>query len=182
MTYIKPGVFEAEADFSVEAFRFFAQADWGPTSYNYPYFSSVDPIFENAADGDSNFKYIGTPGIQKVTVDLINKTVTLGDPPEPELYMTGQALNGWSWDEGVYITMDYDAGEFEATATFTNGETFRFFAQTDWGPTSYNYPFFTTVDSDFENAGDGDSNFRYIGTTGSRTIHVNMTTKVVTLD
>ncbi|MEX2234040.1 MAG: SusE domain-containing protein [Cyclobacteriaceae bacterium] len=183
MTYLKPGVFEGSANFIHETFRFFAQHDWGPTSYNYPYFTSVDPIFENANDGDSNLRYIGTPGTQKITVDLINKTVTLGDPPDPELYMTGAALNGWSWDEGIYISMTYvGADQFEATTTFTSGETFRFFAQTDWSPTSYNYPYFTTVDSDFANASDGDSNFRYVGTTGSRTIHVNMATKAITLD
>jgi hypothetical protein len=183
MTYLRPGVFEGTANFTNDAFRFFAQHDWGPTSYNYPYFTTVDANFENANDGDSNLKYIGTPGTQKVTVDLINKTVTLGTPPDPELFMTGAALNGWSWDEGIYISLDFvGAGEFEATADFTSGETFRFFAQTDWGPTSYNYPYFTTVDADFENAADGDSNFRYVGSTGPRTIHVNMTTKVVTLD
>jgi hypothetical protein len=182
MTYLRPGVFEGTANFTNDAFRFFAQNDWGPTSYNYPYFTTVDENFENANDGDSNLKYVGTPGSQKVTVDLINKTVTLGTPPDPELFMTGAALNGWNWDEGTYIALDYVAGEFQATATFTSGETFRFFAQTDWSPTSYNYPYFTTVDPDFENAADGDSNFRYVGTTGSRTIHVNMTTKVVTLD
>ncbi|HEX5170812.1 MAG TPA: SusE domain-containing protein [Cyclobacteriaceae bacterium] len=183
MTYIKPGVFEADATFSNETFRFFAQADWGPTSYNYPYFSSVDANFENANDGDSNLRYIGTPGSQKVTVDLNNKTVTLGEPPVPVLYMMGAALNGWGpWPDAA-VSMTYKSpGVFEATATFTNGEAFRFFEQADWGPTSYNYPYFTTVDTDFENAGDGDSNLKYVGATGSRTVTVNLATKVVTLD
>jgi starch-binding outer membrane protein SusE/F len=183
MTYIKPGVFEATANFSLETFRFFAQPDWGPTSYNYPFFTSVDEIFENANDGDSNLRYVGTPGNQKITVDLNEKTVTVGDAPLPVLYMTGQALNGWSWDPGIPVSMTYvSPGVFTATATFHSGETFRFFAQPDWGPTSYNYPYFTTVDSDFVNANDGDSNLRYNATTGSRTITVNLTTKVVTLD
>jgi hypothetical protein len=183
MTYIRPGVFEGEADFSVESFRFFGQADWGPTSYNYPYFESVNENFENANDGDSNFKYVGTPGPQKVTVDLNEKTVTLGDPPLPKLYMMGAALNGWGPWPSAAVDMTYvGPGQFEATATFTNGEAFRFFEQADWGPTSFNYPYFTTVDSEFANAADGDSNLRYTGTTGSRTIHVNLTTKVITLD
>lgn len=183
LTYIKPGIFETTATFSNETFRFFGQADWGPTSYNYPYFSSVDAIFENANDGDSNLRYIGTPGSQKVTVDLINKTVTLGDLPDPVLYMTGAALNGWGWAAGQYVSLTFTgANTFEATATFTANETFRFFAQTDWGPTSYNYPYFTTVDANFVNAGDGDSNLRYVGATGSHTITVNMTTKVVTFN
>jgi hypothetical protein len=183
MTYLKPGVFEATANFSVEAFRFFAQADWGPDSYNYPYFESVDANFENANDGDSNLKYIGTPGPQKVTVNLNEKTVTIGDTPDPVLYMTGAALNGWSWDPGIPVSMTYKGpGLFEATATFTSGEAFRFFAQADWGPDSYNYPYFTTVDSDFANANDGDSNLQYVGATGERTVTVNLTAKTVVLD
>lgn len=183
MTYIKPGVFEATADFSVETFRFFAQPDWGPDSYNYPYFESVDPNFENANDGDSNLRYIGTPGAQKITVNLNEKTVVLGDTPDPVLYMMGAALNGWGpWPDAA-VSMTYKGpGIFEATATFTNGEAFRFFAQADWGPDSYNYPYFTTVDADFANAGDGDSNLSYVGATGERTVTVNLTAKTVTLD
>jgi hypothetical protein len=185
MTYVKPGVFIADANFKTasEAFRFFAQADWGPDSYNYPYFTSVDGNFENANDNDSNLRFIGSPGILKVTVDLNEKTVTVGDLPDPVLYMMGSALNGWGpWPDAA-VTMDYvSPGVFTATATFTNGEAFRFFEQADWGPTSFNYPFFTTVDADFENAADNDSNFKYVGTSGSRTVTVNLTAKTVTLD
>jgi starch-binding outer membrane protein SusE/F len=183
MTYIKPGVFEATTDISNDIFRFFAQYDWGPVSYNYPYFTSVDPAFEeNANDNDKNFRYVGDPGVIKVTVDLNEKTVTLGDPPLPKLYMVGDAINGWNWNPGTPVEMTYVNGVFEATTTFNNGGAFRFFAQADWNPTSYNYPYFTTVDSDFVNANDGDSNLKYVGTTGSRKVTVNLTTKVVTLE
>jgi starch-binding outer membrane protein SusE/F len=185
MTYVKPGVFVADADFKVanETFRFFAQPDWSPTSYNYPYFTTVDANFENAADGDSNFRLVGTPGILKVTVDLNEKTVTVGDTPDPIIYMMGAALNGWGpWPDNA-VLMDYVSPDtFTATATFTQGETFRFFAQPDWGPTSYNYPYFTTVDADFENANDGDSNFKYLGATGERTVTINLSAKTVELD
>jgi hypothetical protein len=184
MTYIKPGVFEATATFSNEIFRFFAQADWNPTSYSYTYFETVDENFElNAGDGDNNFRYIGTPGIQKITVDLNEKTVTLGDPPLPELFITGDDF-GWGWSDGQYVQMTYNVGNgtFTATVNLTNNALFRFFPQKGWDP-SYNYSYFTTVDSDLENQGAAtDQNFRYIGTTGSRTITVNLTTKVVTLD
>lgn len=183
MTYIKPGVFSVQANFSVEAFRFFGQADWGPTSYNYPYFTSVAADFENANDGDSNLKFIGTPGSRKVTVDLNEKTVTLGEPPVPKLYMMGDALQGWGpWNDKEIVMTYKSPGVFEATTTFTNNGAFRFFDQADWGPTSYNYPYFTTVAADFANAGDGDSNLRYVGVTGSRKITVNITAKTVTLE
>ena len=181
MTYIKPGLFSVQATFSVGAFRFFAQADWGPISYNYPYFTSVAADFENAGDGDSNLKFIGTPGSRKITVDLNAKTVTLGDPPVPKLYMMGEALNGWGpWNDKEVVMTYISPGVFEATTVFTTDKAFRFFDQADWGPTSFNYPYFTTVDANFANAGDGDSNFKFVGATGSHKIGVNLNTKVVT--
>jgi hypothetical protein len=183
MTYIKPGVFETTTNFQVEAFRFFAQADWGPISYNYPFFESVDSKFENAADGDSNLKFIGEPGSYKITVNLNEKTVVVGDQPVPKLFMMGGALNGWGpWNDKEVELTYVSPGVYTSTATFTSGEAFRFFAQADWNPTSYNYPYFTTVASQFENALDGDSNLRYIGTTGSVNIRVNLTTKVITVE
>jgi hypothetical protein len=180
MTYVEPGVFEVTAVFNNtnQGFRFFAQADWGPTSYNYPFFTTVDPTFENAADDDSNFKFIGAPGPYKVRVNLNEGTVEI-----VSLYMMGAALNGWGpWnDKEVKMTYVSD-GEYTATAVFTSGESFRFFAQADWSPTSYNYPYFTTVDALFVNANDDDSNFKYVGATGSVNIRVNLNTKVVSVE
>lgn len=181
MTYVRPGVFFATATFyNGQAFRFFAQANWGPTSYNYPYFTTVNALFENANDGDSNLRYVGTTGQQTVLVDVNEKTVIV----VPPLYMTGAGIGGWDQPgTGASIKMNYIAPDtYQATTTFYNNEAFRFFAQANWGPISYNYPFFTTVASDFVNAADGDSNLRYVGTTGSRTIKVNLATKVVTLN
>ncbi|MBX2962907.1 MAG: SusE domain-containing protein [Cyclobacteriaceae bacterium] len=179
MTFLRPGVFMATANFvNNEAFRFFAQPNWGPTSYNYPYFTTVDPLFINANDGDSNLRYVGSSGPQTVIVDIEAKTVVV----VPPLYMMGAALNGWGpWPDNAVKMTYLSSGVYQATATFTNGEAFRFFAQADWGPTSFNFPYFTSVASDFANASDGDSNFRYVGTTGSRTVRVNLETKVVTL-
>lgn len=183
MTYVKPGVFVADATFSNDIFRFFAQADWGPDSYNYEYFTTVDANFElNTPDNDKNFRYIGTPGTQTITVDLNEKTVVLGTLPDPELFITGDDF-GWGWGDGQYVEMTYKGGNtFEATVTLTNNNLFRFFPQKDWSP-SYNYSYFTTVDSELANQGAGtDENFQYTGATGSRKITVNLTTKSVAVD
>jgi len=96
--------------------------------------------------------------------------------------MTGTATGGWDKPgTGASVSMTYiSPGVFEATTTFTNGGAFRFFPQADWSPTSYNYPYFTTVDANFVNANDGDKNLQFVGTTGSHKINVNLTTKVVT--
>jgi hypothetical protein len=164
-----------------ETFRFFAQADWGPTSYNYPYFTTVDADLANANDGDKNFKVLSATGYYEIVCDLKTKTVTLTPVPAPKMFMTGAAVGGWDWTTN-YVTMTWTSnGMFEATTDFIKGEAFRFFAQADWGPTSYNYPYFTSVDPLFENANDGDKNFRFIGTTGNFKIKLNMLDKIVTM-
>lgn len=171
---------------SGEAFRWFAQHDWGPTSYNYPFFTSVSSVFVNANDGDSNLKVAGATGWYRVAVDLSAKTVTAEAVSEPIMYMTGAGIGGWDQPgTGASIKMTYiKPGVFEADANFISGETWRFFAQADWGPTSYNYPYFTSVDSKFENAQDGDKNFRVLGTSGTKhvTVNINEGVKSVVLD
>ncbi len=168
-----------------ESFRFFAQADWGPTSYNYPYFTTVSPLLENAQDGDKNFRVLGETGYYRITANLSSKTVAMTAVDEPMIYMTGSATGGWDQPgTGNSVKMTFvKENIWKATATFTNGGAFRFFAQEGWGPVSYNYPYFAdgTVDSRFENANDGDSNFKFTGTTGSYLITLDLNTKTVTL-
>ncbi|MCZ8020659.1 MAG: SusE domain-containing protein [Cytophagales bacterium] len=180
---VAPNVYETTARFTNgETFRWFKQADWGPDSYNYLFFSSVSNLFENGNDGDKNLRYIGPTGFVKVTVNLKLKTVTAVGVPEPTLFMMGAGVNGWGpWnDKEVKMTFVKD-GVFEATTNLNDGGSFRFFAQADWGPTSYNYLYFTTVGSLLKNANDGDKNFQLNGTNGAYKITVNLKTKVVTV-
>jgi hypothetical protein len=167
-----------------KAFRFFKQADWGPVSYNYPYFTSVSTLFVNAGDGDSNFKVDGPTGYYKVTVNLTTKTVTTEAVADQVMYMTGAAVGGWDWTTN-YVTMTWMSnGIYQATTDFIANEAFRFFAQAGWSPTSYNYPYFTggTITPLLVNAADGDSNFRFVGTTGNFKITLNMLDKIITMD
>ncbi|MBN2612702.1 MAG: SusE domain-containing protein [Bacteroidales bacterium] len=169
-----------------ETFRFFKQRDWGPTSYNYPYFDGgiVTDSMENASDGDQNFKILSPTGYYAITVDLKNKTVDFDAVDEPDMYMTGAALGGWDWSDN-FVKMTWKKhGVYEAETEFINGEAFRFFDQADWGPTSYNYPYFPagSVDELFENANDGDKNFKFVGTTGMYKITVNFLDLTVTLE
>ncbi|TFH47735.1 MAG: SusF/SusE family outer membrane protein, partial [Bacteroidia bacterium] len=177
-----PNVYETVAKFiNGEAFRFFKQADWNPVSWNYPYFTTVSSEFENAVDGDSNFRFVGTTGYFKVTVNMTTKTVSMVAVAEPVLFATGAALGGWNWDtDNIQLTW-LSNGIFRATTNFAV-ETFRFFKQAGWGD-GYNYPYFDggTVSPLFENANDGDSNFKFIGTPGSYTITVNLIDKIVTM-
>lgn len=167
-----------------EIFRFFAQYDWNPNSYNYNYFTTVSSVFAlNPSDGDNNFKVVGATGWYRVTVNLNTKVVTAVSATEPVLFMMGAALNGWGPWNDKEVKMTYKKpGVFEANPTF-NVEIFRFFAQNDWNPTSYNYPYFSGgVDPKFTqnpDTGDGDKNFKYIGTPGSYRIRVDLNKKTV---
>ena len=183
-----PNEYKTTAYFtSGEGFRFFAQPDWNPTSYNYPYFDSgtVDPLFENAADDDSNLRFIGTSGWFEITVNLKNYTVAMSSVSEPLMYMTGSGIGGWDTPgTGASIKMTFvKTNVWEASATFVTGEAFRFFAQADWNPTSYNYPYFAdgSVDSMFEEATDDDKNFKFIGTAGTYTITLDLDELTVTM-
>ncbi|MCW5912644.1 MAG: SusE domain-containing protein [Cyclobacteriaceae bacterium] len=166
-----------------ETFRWFGQLDWGPVSYNYPYFTTVSSVFVNGNDGDSNLRVTAASGWYKVGVDLNSKTVTAVAVDEPVLYMTGAGIGGWDQPgTGVSIKMTYiKPGVFQADAPFVSGETFRFFAQANWGPLSYNYPYFTSVPDYFVNASDGDLNFRVSGESGTKKVTVDLNEKTVTL-
>ena len=163
------------------AFRFFLQADWNPASRNYPFFTTVDANFVNANDGDSNFKFVGTTGWFKVTVNLNTKSVVMVAVNEPVLYMVGDGVPaaGWSWSTPVKFTFK-KPGVFESpSTTFNPAGAFRFFGQADWGPTGYNYPFFTTVDAKFINANDGDKNLKLAVAGGPFKLSVDLNKKIV---
>jgi len=168
-----------------ESFRFFAQPDWNPTSYNYTYFTTVSDVLENSQDNDKNFRVVDETGYYRVTVNLGLKTVEMTAVAEPLMYMTGSATGGWDQPgSGNSVKMTFvKENIWKATVTFTNGGAFRFFAQENWSPVSYNYPYFAdgTVDARFENAGDSDSNLKFTGTTGSYLITLDLNTKTVTL-
>lgn len=181
-----PNVYQTIAYFGPanETFRFFKAPDWGAQAWNFPFFTgSVSALFENANDGDKNLRFLGTPGYYKITVNMTDKSVAMESVPEPKMFMTGAAVGGWDWSTN-YVQMTWKSdGIFEATTDFINGGAFRFFAQKDWGPTSYNYPYFAagSVSPLFVNANDGDKNFSFTGTTGVFKITLNMLTLTVTM-
>ena len=182
-----PNVYSTIAYFSNvpdnNTFRFFKNTGWGSVSYNYPYFTgTVSNLFENANDGDLNLRFIGTTGYYQITVNMTTKSVAMVAVDEPVLFMTGAALGGWDWSTN-YVQLTWKSnGIFQATTDFVV-ETFRFFQQAGWGG-GYNYPWFAggTVSPLFENANDGDSNFKFIGTPGNFKITVNLIDKIVTME
>jgi hypothetical protein len=176
-------------------FRFFTtEGDWG-SGQNYPYYEAIgytiDPLFVNANDGDSNFQFVGTAGEYFLSINTANKTITLGPPvigPNcnyDQLWLVGAGVPdaGWGWDSPVALTCSGN-GVYSGQVTFAN-DAFRFFTtHSDWG-SGINYPTYQgngyTIDSDFINANDGDSNFYFNGTPGIYTLTVDDVNKTISL-
>tara|TARA_R110001583_G_scaffold30457_1_gene105246 strand:- start:1601 stop:2821 length:1221 start_codon:yes stop_codon:yes gene_type:complete len=187
-------------------FRFFTSEDDWNSGQNYPYFIdqgyTIDSNFEDANDGDNNFLFVGTPGYYYLEVDTVNKTISLGEPQSiggceyDQLWMVGSGVPdaGWGWSTPVkivcngngvytnYVTFDIDDA---ATPDDLEGN-FRFFTvEGDWN-SGLNYPYFTgegyTIDTNFEDANDGDNNFLFVGTPGTYFLTVDTVNKTITLE
>jgi hypothetical protein len=190
-----PNVYTTLAEFTNGgAFRFFAEPDWASENWNYPYFADnggdIDQLLVDAQDGDNNFEFTGTTGWYRVTVNMETYSVQLEEAEEPIMYMTGAAVGGWDQPgtgESVKMTFVQD-GVFEATTDFSSDgdANFRFFAQAGWSPDSYNYPYFADnngeIDELLVDAGDGDNNFEFTGTTGSYYIKVDINNYTVEME
>jgi starch-binding outer membrane protein SusE/F len=198
------GVYSGNVELTNEGdanFRFFTvNTDWG-SGRNYPYYAdagyTIDANFENAADGDSNFKFIGASGLYSLEIDDINKTITLGEPQASGtcevdvLYGVGAGLPtaGWDWATPVELYCSSD-GVWSGNVTLQNNggadNNFRFFTvNTDWG-SGRNYPYYAdegyTIDANLVNAMDGDSNFAFVGTSGTYFLTIDTVNKVITLE
>ena len=182
-------------------FRFFLQMDWGPDSYNYPWFESrsytIDENLVNANDGDSNFQFVGTAGLYFLEIDTENKTITLGPPQGAnceydQLWLVGAGVPdaGWAWTSPVELPCT-GTGIYSGNVNLQNNggadNSFRFFtdASLEWGSPSFNYPHFVsegyTIDSNFTDAMDGDNNFAFVGTTGQYFLEIDTINKTITL-
>jgi hypothetical protein len=95
---------------------------------------------------------------------------------------------GWDWGTPVQLMCEGD-GVYSGWVNYTSatdGNNFRFFTTaTDWG-SGLNYPYFEgegyTIDSNFENAQDGDLNFAFIGTDGQYFTTIDTLNKTITLE
>lgn len=179
-------------------FRFFTTAtDWS-SGVNYPGFIdqgyTIDTMFEDALDGDNNFLFTGPSGKYLLTIDALNKTMTLDDATPQgncdldQMWAVGAGLPdaGWDWATPVQLMCEGD-GVYSGWVNYTtDGDAnFRFFTTaTDWS-SGQNYPFFVdagyTIDPIFEDALDGDNNFKFLGTTGQYYTMIDTINKTITL-
>jgi len=198
------GVWSGNVEFTADGdanFRFFTvSGDWA-TGRNYPWYAdagyTIDSNFENAMDDDSNFKFVGTSGTYFLTIDTNDLLITLG-PAQGDgtcefdiLYGVGAGLvdAGWSWDTPVELVCSSD-GVWSGNVALQNNagadNNFRFFTVfNDWA-TGRNYPFYAdagyTIDANLVNAADDDSNFAFIGTTGTYLLTIDTNNLTITLE
>jgi hypothetical protein len=159
-----------------DAFRIFTENGNWSSGRNYPWYVTegykISSTLINANDGDSNFKFTGTPGAYRLKIDGNNKTFTIA--------------KGADSSSSQWLVPLITNGIFEVPVKLNNGETFRFFnTNGDWG-SGQNYPWYVnngyTIDSELINGLDGDSNFRYVGPTAIRMLKVNTVAKTITVD
>ena len=193
------GQFEVIGQFQQNGkFRFFSSPDWAADQFRWSYFNggTVDSELADGADGDSNFLFTGATGIYKMIVSINDKTISVESSAEPTLYIIGED-QGWNLANAFKLTW-LGGGKYEGTTNFSTNATFRLFDKPDWPNGFGNYPYFgeegevnplleNANDGDvpyfgeegevnplLENANDGDVNFRFVGTTGTFTMAVDL--------
>lgn len=193
----------ANGDEAQNNFRFFTvEGDWG-SGQNYQFYAdagyTIDANLVNAMDGDSNFAFTGTTGFYYLEINTSDMTITL-DSPQPtgdcefeRLYGVGAGLPsaGWGWTTPVQVICSGD-GVYSVSVELQNlggaepNNNFRFFTvDGDWN-SGRNYPWYAdagyTIDANLVNAMDGDSNFAFIGTTGTYTLTIDDNNLTITLE
>ena len=191
-------VLKSNVNFTNDAFRFFTEnGNWG-SGRNYPYYTGLGYVITsnlvNANDGDSNFKFMGTPGTHRLILNENNKTIVAyqGTDNSNSFWLVGAATpGGWSWAGDNETELGkIDNGVYEVPVELKNNETFRVWLANDggdsWGSPNKNFPSYIadgyTISSDFVNANDGDSNFRYVGTTAVKRFKVDTVNKTITFN
>ncbi|TRZ44288.1 SusE domain-containing protein [Robertkochia solimangrovi] len=81
LTEISPYIYAANLDFNSGIFRFFTiNGDWG-SDLKYSYFDdegyTIDSRLASAEDNDGNFTFAGDAGNYTMTINMIEKTLTL---------------------------------------------------------------------------------------------------------
>ena len=191
-------VLTATPTFANGTFRFFTENGvWG-SGRNYPYYIGqgykINTSFEDALDGDNNFKFTGTPGVYRLKIDGNKKTITAfqGATAANSQWLVGAATpGGWSWAGNNETELGLITnGIYEVPLTLTSGESFRVFLGNNggdsWGLGDRNFPWYIsngyTIDTELINAGDGDSNFRYTGPTAARIFRIDSVAKTIVVE
>lgn len=196
--FCNDNVLTSTVNLTNNTFRFFTtEGDWS-SGRNYPYYINAGYVINstliNANDGDNNFSFTGTPGTHRLKINENNKTITAfqGSSSSNSYWLVGAATpGGWSWSGNNETELGViQNGVYEVPVELKNNETFRVWFANDggdsWGSPNKNYPGYIadgyTISADFVNANDGDSNFRYVGTTATKRFKIDTVNKTITFN
>lgn len=168
-----------------DKFRFFDDKSWNAEKWDWTYFGDVDSRLVESGDDQSNILFTGETGWYIMTVSIEDESITLVETSEPSqsLFIVGDGYIG-AWDLTKALSLNsLGNNEFEAIGTFKPGK-FRFFKEADWGADQIGYSFFAdgSVDSELADAGDGDSNFSFVGDEGVYKITVSLADKTIVME
>lgn len=168
-------------------FRFFTTiGDW-QSGQDYSFYVNdgytIDTRLENAPNGD-NFSFNGTPGIYTITIDKNAKTINLKE--SSSLWAVGGAVpGGWGFNANTIEFIENTPNIWSASITLSN-DIFRLFQTFGTWDTNNNFAYYIdqgfTIDSNFEDDGGNDANFKFIGTPGTYTMTINAMDKTITLN
>lgn len=147
-----PVQFTSEGDAN---FRFFAQTNFDPISYNYPYYEAegytIDTKLENANDDSSNFKFVGESGEYTIVIDENAKTISLLAGPSPGtnivpvppvfpvLYSPG-SYQGWKPENSYELFSSNNDGQYSGYVNFPDANTeFKFTDEPNWDAGIYGF-------------------------------------------
>ena len=149
------------------------------------------------ADVDVRIKsVVGANGLPQYSNIYTIKATPYHIPLASSHWLVGGATpGGWSWEGDNETEFPLVVGQsdvFQVTLVLKNGETFREFLKNDFTASndnykeSHNFAYYKekdyAIDAELENAGDGDSNFKYTGPTGPRVFKIDNVAKTITLD
>jgi len=138
---------------------------------------------------------VGAAGVPQYSNTVTIKATPYHVPLASSHWLVGSATpGGWTWDGDAETEFPLVVGQtniYQVTIVLKNGEAFReflgnnFTSNDNWG-SSNNYKYYAdkgyVIDSELENNGDGDNNFKYTGPTGSRVFKIDNVAKTITLD
>jgi hypothetical protein len=137
----------------------------------------------------------GTGSVAQFSNSFIIKVTPYRTPLASSLWLVGAATpGGWSWDNDAETEFPLVVGKtdvYQVSLMLNSGEAFRIFlgnnftSNGNWDA-SRNFPFYSaagfTITPELVNANDGDSNFRYTGSTGMRVLKIDGGAKTITLN
>ena len=185
-----PGIYEGTARFQSNGnFRFFEVADWGAEQWGFSTFAtgSIPGEFNNAGDGDSNFKFSGITAEYRVIVNFNTLTISLeplGPPPPPSLiFLIDPATVSFDLVPELESIAEGET-TYQGVVMLETNTKFRFFTGKSWDADKFNWTFFEggQVDSRLADSGDDQSNILFTGESGWFIVTVSVGDASITLE